>query len=451
MQEKYSTNLEVNKVKISFSKKAMTAYGGYSLLSKFFDKIKLKDFIAASIPIEEHSPNSLGIYEKVLSYILTVFSGGNRFDHLPYLGSTGDILEKIFGLKKRIPKAGTTLTRMFRKLKNFRLVDILSHNVWIYLEQLIPWGKIKEDWLDFDSSVIERYGNQEGAKVGYNPKKRGRPSHHPLIAFLSKSRFVIMLWNRSGNTKSNNNAIRFFQESYERIKDKLKIIGIRMDSGFYDLKIIKELEDKGLIYIISAMFYLPIQQKLYSQKNWIKIGEGLEICDFKFKHPRWDKERRYIGIRQEIARRKKAKGKQLSLFEMPGYRYSAFITNSDKRMEEVYRGYNPRGNDENVIKELKYDFALGGFSMKKFYATEAAMILRVLAYNLYNLLRYDVLDQKGKAMEQLKTFKNKYLIIPGLLGGDGKDSVLRLSIKDKKFVQKFIYIFSCIDRYLVPI
>ena len=34
--------------------------------------------------------------------------------------------------------------------------------------------------LDFDSSVITRYGKQEGAKKGYNPNKRGRLSHHPL-------------------------------------------------------------------------------------------------------------------------------------------------------------------------------------------------------------------------------------------------------------------------------
>jgi len=31
---------------------------------------------------------------------------------------------------------------------------------------------------------MTRYGNQEGAKRGYNPKKKGRPSHQPQLAFL---------------------------------------------------------------------------------------------------------------------------------------------------------------------------------------------------------------------------------------------------------------------------
>ncbi|RRD68773.1 IS1380 family transposase, partial [Tannerella forsythia] len=32
--------------------------------------------------------------------------------------------------------------------------------------------------LDIDSSVITRYGEQDGATKGYNPKKKGRKSHH---------------------------------------------------------------------------------------------------------------------------------------------------------------------------------------------------------------------------------------------------------------------------------
>jgi len=34
--------------------------------------------------------------------------------------------------------------------------------------------KIKNVALDFDSSVMTRYGQQEGSKVGYNP---GKPGH----------------------------------------------------------------------------------------------------------------------------------------------------------------------------------------------------------------------------------------------------------------------------------
>lgn len=36
--------------------------------------------------------------------------------------------------------------------------------------------------MDLDSTVFVRYGEQEGSKKGYNTKKYGRNSHHPLIS-----------------------------------------------------------------------------------------------------------------------------------------------------------------------------------------------------------------------------------------------------------------------------
>jgi len=37
-----------------------------------------------------------------------------------------------------------------------------------------------------DSVVFERYGRQQGARKGHNPKKHGRPSHHPLLAVFGE-------------------------------------------------------------------------------------------------------------------------------------------------------------------------------------------------------------------------------------------------------------------------
>src|SRR5438876_12452854 len=53
--------------------------------------------------------------------------------------------------------------------------------------------------LDLDSTVFERYGRQEGALKGPNPRKHGRPSHHPLLAVLAEAHFILHGWLRSGN------------------------------------------------------------------------------------------------------------------------------------------------------------------------------------------------------------------------------------------------------------
>jgi len=41
--------------------------------------------------------------------------------------------------------------------------------------------------LDLDSTVFERYGQQRGLAQRTQPRKHGRPSHHPLLAVLSEA------------------------------------------------------------------------------------------------------------------------------------------------------------------------------------------------------------------------------------------------------------------------
>jgi len=53
--------------------------------------------------------------------------------------------------------------------------------------------------LDLDSTIFAREGSQQGAAKGYNPRRRGRKSHHPLIAVLAEAPFVLHAWLRSGN------------------------------------------------------------------------------------------------------------------------------------------------------------------------------------------------------------------------------------------------------------
>ncbi|HYA11362.1 MAG TPA: hypothetical protein VEF37_00060, partial [Thermodesulfovibrionales bacterium] len=86
MQSKCTTKIEINKVGIEFTGKKITAYGGFSFLSSFFERIKLRGLFEEVIPVKESSANSIEIYSKLLAYILMIYAGGNRFPHLLYLG-----------------------------------------------------------------------------------------------------------------------------------------------------------------------------------------------------------------------------------------------------------------------------------------------------------------------------------------------------------------------------
>lgn len=73
----------------------MTAYGGFSLLASFFEKIKFREIIDNSIPLHETSPNHMKLYDKVLGYSLIFYAGGrSRFSHVLYLGCK-ETLEQV--------------------------------------------------------------------------------------------------------------------------------------------------------------------------------------------------------------------------------------------------------------------------------------------------------------------------------------------------------------------
>ena len=189
--------------------------------------------------------------------------------------------------------------------------------------------------LDFDSTVMVREGEQEGAVKGYNPKRPGRNSHHPLIAFVSDIRMIADYWLRPGNTAASTNYLSFLEDTLENLAGK-RVGLIRMDSGFFTKEILDYLEQKGLEYIVACRFTWPIKRELVGGKAWVEVADGIEMAETVYQAQSWTAPRRIVMVRQEIEKRPDAAGKlvkQLCLFEDQSdfgeYRYSCFVTNLD--------------------------------------------------------------------------------------------------------------------------
>jgi hypothetical protein len=292
---------------------------------------------------------------------------------------------------------------------------------------------------------------QEGSAKGYNPNKKGRPSHHPLLAFLNGSRLILSIWNRSGNTASKNNILAFFDHVWNRIYGLIQLKGILADAGFYDESFIQAIEEKNLNYIITAKLYSTLQKEIYAHQHWELVEEGLWISEFNFKHMDWQNPHRYVIVRQSIKKRKKALGKQLHLFEWETeyYRYRIWITNLTASPLDVWRSIRLRSNDENIIKEFKDDLALSGFSITGFYATEAAFVIRMLLYNLLLIFKTTFLPESERN-QCIATLRFKYFIIPAHLGRDASGKCLRLSVFPAKLRFKIQTVFDAISAYSVP-
>ena len=216
--------------------------------------------------------------------------------------------------------------------------------------------------IDFDSTVMTRYGEQEGAK-------RGRASHYPLMAFITDCNMMANMWLRSGVSSSSGNFHGFVEETLERLKEK-KVGLVRLDSGFYAKQILSLLEEKKMNYLVSVPLYAPIQRKLAEQTNWLKLSEGVEVALSEYQAIDWGSLWKIVMIRQTIAERPKATGKQLRLFKNTDlyqrYRFSSLVTNINLPHAELWRMYRHRAEAENKIKELKYDFGFDSFNLRSF-------------------------------------------------------------------------------------
>ncbi len=413
-------------LKIEFTDKSITPWGGMVLFKKMLDKIDFGSFLSTIDLPEQGSNRGYSPEQLIISFLISVWCGANSFEHLE-VTRHDEAIKDIFGFKRM---AGhRSFKRYFEKFDQ-------ATNQRIF-QRLYEWffSNLQFDnyTLDFDSTVITRYGNQEGAKKGYNPQKPGRNSHHPILAFIPECRMIANCWLRPGDSYTTNNFLSFLEDTLAKLVGK-KVGLIRADSGFYANEIFEHLENANLNYIIACKFYPKIKQLIGSQKVWLKLGDGIEISEAEYTGNGWNKARRIIMVRQEIKIRPKAAGKQLRLFEDDGihrnYRYSCFITSLNLSARMVYDLYRNRADSENRIKEVKNDFGFDSFNCNDFWATEATMTFSLFAYNLMSLFRQAVLNTKIHHF--MKTLRYKVFAIGAYMLKKENSRILKLSLQMKR-------------------
>ena len=102
--------------------------------------------------------------------VLAIVTGGRRYTHVNSLRFDG-ISPPLLGMNQVCSDDS-----VLRALKSF---EQEKAEVWLKRHLGVPLHPVmQEGWiLDVDTTVKPIYGNQEGAMVGYNPRKPGRPSH----------------------------------------------------------------------------------------------------------------------------------------------------------------------------------------------------------------------------------------------------------------------------------
>ena len=417
-------------IEIGLTTKPVTAWGGLAVFAAFGESVGLRGLLDRALSgLARGSPNAVPVADPLLGFIVGVLTGATRMLHLERLRAD-TALRTMFGLARFL--SPTTYARFFQSMPGQVRTDVWEALTTWTLERL-P-ARAEGYTLDIDSTVVERFGDQEGSLPGYNPRRRGGPTHHPILAGLAESRILVHAWLRGGNTASGSNAVPFLQECLALVGNRVKLRMLRADSGFFDQRILSFLESAGLPYLVKARFTKLVRLAAQQVGDWIPIGAGIGVAEARIKLLRWDTERRLILIRHRVPERDKPQGKRLFTWEE--HRYQAIVTSfTPVEMEaaSVYRNYLPRGEFENRIKELKAGCGLNGFCLDDFNATETVMRVLCFTHNLIQLFQ-DGLGLRSAARPwregpryTLETLRANLFTCAAVLGRKARQTVLRYS------------------------
>lgn len=164
------------KVKITQTARAVTPFGRLVSFIAFLGQIGYSAQIEKHLPWQLTSPNAIPLAHTLTAFVAGVVVGARRFAHTEMARADRALLHALLGLE-RFPGADT-VRGLFHRFTQAH-IEAFWRPLWRWLLGLVrcPAGGLS---LDLDSTVFQRSGQQAGAARGYNPRRPGRKSHHPL-------------------------------------------------------------------------------------------------------------------------------------------------------------------------------------------------------------------------------------------------------------------------------
>jgi hypothetical protein len=263
--------------------KAISPFGGLASFISFLGQIGFARQVQQHLPFAEpKSNNAMPLAHSLTAFLLSVVVGAQRFAHCEWLRAD-HVLHTLLGLE--CFPSDDTIRNFFRRFSQAH-IEAFWRPLWRWLLLLVkcPLGGFA---LDLDSTVFGREGQQEGARKGYNPRRKGRNSHHPLLAVLAEAQFILHGWLRSGNTGPARGVIPFLQEALALLPEGTWLRTVRADSGFFDGSFLDFLEARALPYVVVARLTRTLKRQCAGIKDWTIIDDHHAAGEFTVKLFGW--------------------------------------------------------------------------------------------------------------------------------------------------------------------
>lgn len=374
-----------------------TPHGQVVFFSEFLATAGVFDRWVDACPLHYSSPNASRARDVLGTLMLGILAGSKRYAHIA--GIRGDaVAAQALGLKGLVSEDSVrrALKAMEAAASEPWMRSALMGSVRDALDR--PWV------LDIDATIKPLYGHQQGAEVGYNPHKPGRPSHVLHTFWVGNLRLVLDAQLSPGKQHSSGHA----KAALGRLLDELGERGpalVRGDCGYGNEDLIDVCEQRDRAYLLRLRKTANVKrliERLFGREDWTRATEtsqGWQAIEDSIKLSGWSKARRVVVLRRRIkhdialtAKKRKDNEDQLVL-ALPHdevqdnaqvWEYTVLVTNAEYDIAAIGQLYRDRCDCENGFDELKNQWGWGGFTTQDMHRSQITARAVALVYNWWS-------------------------------------------------------------------
>ena len=369
----------------------VTAFGQLPFFIDYLKQAGLFDAWVADCPLAFTSPNAPSTRDVLGTVLLSVLSGHRRYAHITAL-RCDPVNPPLLGMRKVVSE--DAVRRGLAKIDEADGLRWLQNHLDYCTAPLLgePWI------LDMDSTVKPLYGHQEGAEIGYNPRKPGRPSHAYHTYFLSNLRLVLRVDVLPGDAYNVSNATDGLWKLLDHLGPARRPALLRGDASWGIERVMARAEHEELPYLFRLRITKNVRRSLeraMRQSEWTDAGQGWQGNETTLRLLGWSRHRRIILLRRKLPRNlavtdhSKPGQPQITFAEIGPdkelWEYGALVTSLNDEILTLGQLYRDRADCENTFDELKNQWGWGGFTTQDLTRCRLLAGTVALVYNWWSL------------------------------------------------------------------
>ena len=369
---------------------AVTPLGQLPFFIEFLKVSGLFDAWVADCPLAYQSNNASDKRAVLATFLLSILAGHHRYAHITGIRNDG-IQPELLGVARLVSEDAAR--RALKRLEESSGVAWLDAHLAKTTRPLLttPWI------LDLDATVKCLYGKQEGAVVGYNPKKPGRPSHCYHSALMANTRLALAVEVMAGNATAPTHSMPGIWAWLDSLPKAERPALLRGDVAYGSESVLREAEARDQPYLTKLRLTKNVKgliKKLFRREGWADAGQGWEGLEDTLTLFGWSRARRMVVLRRKLSGELLLTGKddrqdEFAFIEgdisTARYEYAVLVTSTPHEVLTLAQLYRDRADAENNFDELKNQWGWGGFTTQDLARCRLMARMVALVYNWWNL------------------------------------------------------------------